>query len=52
MIVLLFWAFMIGLMVLAGGEINAAVRNAVARRELSRATEDAGEGLVESPDDE
>ena len=51
-IVLLFWAFMIGLMVLAGGEINAAVRSAVARRARSRAAEDAGEGLVESPDDE
>jgi membrane protein len=51
-IVLLFWAFLIGLMVLAGGEINATVRSAVAGRRHSGVAPDAAEGLVESPDDE
>jgi membrane protein len=45
-IVLLFWAFVTGLMVLIGGEINAAVRRAV-----DHGKEGAG-GLVESPHDE
>lgn len=48
-IVLLFWAFLIGLMVLVGGEVNAAVR----QRALSKEPDEAeGEGLVESADDE
>ncbi|MBN1632047.1 MAG: YihY/virulence factor BrkB family protein [Thermoleophilia bacterium] len=54
-IVLLFWAFLMGLMVLAGGEINAAVRSAVAARSAAADTgaeKSAGEGLVESADDE
>jgi membrane protein len=45
-IVLLFWAFLIGFVVLAGGEINAAIYRSVARRR-----EDTG-GLVESPYDD
>ena len=45
-IVLLFWAFLIGLMVLFGGEINAAVRRAVDHRK-----ERAGR-LLESAHDE
>jgi uncharacterized BrkB/YihY/UPF0761 family membrane protein len=45
-IVLLFWAFVTGLMVLIGGEINAAVR-----RVVDHGKEGAG-GLVESPHDE
>lgn len=45
-IVLLFWAFLIGLMILVGAEINAAVHRAVLEaRERRR-------GLVESPHDE
>jgi membrane protein len=45
-IVLLFWAFLIGLMILVGAEINAAVQRAVLKpREGNR-------GLVESPHDE
>jgi membrane protein len=43
-IVLLFWAFLGGLMVLVGVEINAAIRRAVAARE------EAKERLVESPE--
>ncbi|MBC7293166.1 MAG: YihY/virulence factor BrkB family protein, partial [Thermoleophilia bacterium] len=43
-IVLLFWAFLIGLMILFGGEINAAVlRASMRKREV---------GLVESTDNE
>jgi membrane protein len=45
-IVLLFWAFLIGLMTLIGGEINAAVRRAV-----DAAGNNSG-GLVESAGDE
>ena len=45
-IVLLFWAFLIGLMILIGGEINAAVHRAVVGRK------GASGGLVESPQDE
>jgi len=45
-IVLLFWAFLCGLMLLIGSEINAAVRRSVAaRREAKKA-------LVESADHE
>jgi membrane protein len=44
-IVLLFWAFLIGLMVLIGGEINAAIHRAVMARQS------AAEGLVESKND-
>ncbi len=51
-IVLLFWAFLIGLMVLIGGEINAAVRSAVEGREAKSAPQGTSEGLVESADDE
>ena len=39
-IVLLFWAFLIGLMVLVGGEINAAVRASVTRRRDERRAAD------------
>ena len=45
-IVLLFWAFLIALMVLVGGEINAVVHKAVVAR---RATRD---DLIESQNDE
>jgi len=45
-IVLLFWAFLIGLMILVGGEINAAVRRTVVRREQTR------RGLLESTDND
>jgi membrane protein len=45
-IVLLFWAFLIGFMVLAGGEINAAIHRWVLRRR------DKSGGLVESPYDD
>lgn len=45
-IVLLFWAFLVGLMILFGGEINAAVRRAVDHNRAG-----AG-GLVESLHDE
>ncbi|NLE11467.1 MAG: hypothetical protein GX630_08145, partial [Actinobacteria bacterium] len=48
----LFWAFLIGLMVLIGGEINAAVRSAVEGREAKSAPQGTSEGLVESADDE
>ncbi len=43
-IVLLFWAFLGGLMVLVGVEINAVIRRSVLR------SQDAGERLVESPE--
>jgi uncharacterized BrkB/YihY/UPF0761 family membrane protein len=45
-IVLLFWAFLVALMVLAGGEINAAVHRALVTRRGGR------EDLVESPHNE
>jgi membrane protein len=45
-LVLLFWAFLIGFMILAGGEINAAIHRWVLRRR-----EEDG-GLVESPYDD
>ena len=45
-IVLLFWAFLVGLMVLAGGEINGVIHRAAARRSSGSG------GLVESPHDE
>jgi membrane protein len=45
-IVLLFWAFLIGLMILVGGEINAAVHRAVVGEKSGSG------GLVESPHDE
>lgn len=51
-IVLLFWAFLIGLMILVGGEINAAVRRAVLRREENRKALAAPEGLIESAGDD
>ncbi len=55
-IVLLFWAFMIGLMVLIGAQINAVVYRGVdAKREARRAAQPEGDSygqLVESPDDE
>jgi membrane protein len=45
-IVLLFWAFLIGLMVLIGGEINGVIHRSTAK------TRSDGERLVESEDDE
>lgn len=51
-IVLLFWAFLIALMVLTGGEINAALRKAVEGKSHRGAEEATGEGLVESVHDE
>ncbi len=45
-IVLLFWAFLIGLMILVGAEINAAVQRAVSE------ARDRKRGLIESPHDE
>jgi membrane protein len=55
-IVLLFWAFMVGLMVLIGAQVNAVVHKAVQmkRRTLPAAEsgEGSGEQLVESPDDD
>ena len=54
-IVLLFWAFLIGLMILVGGEINAAVRATVSRRrEERRAAEEraaAEQASAEQPAD-
>lgn len=51
-IVLLFWAFLIGLMVLFAGEINAAVLRAVAARSRRGGVQDEGKGrgLLESVD--
>jgi membrane protein len=55
-IVLLFWAFLIGLMVLIGAQINAIVSLAVDKKRALQArasSEQDSEGqLVESPDDE
>jgi len=55
-IVLLFWAFLIGLMVLIGAQVNAVVCRAVEGRKAtkaSRAAERASGGeLVESPHDD
>jgi membrane protein len=55
-IVLLFWAFLIGLAVLTGAQINAVVCQAVDRKRDSRtrahAAEDSDCQLVESPSDD
>jgi membrane protein len=55
-IVLLFWAFLVGLVVLVGAQINAVVCGAVEARHASRkevaSDKDADAKLVESPNDE
>ncbi len=55
-IVLLFWAFMIGLMILIGAQINAVVWRRIEQRQRAGARLTEGEGrteqLVESPSDE
>lgn len=54
-IVLLFWAFIIGLMILFGGEINAAVKRTVDHHREARLPvnpESVQDGLLESPHDE
>ncbi len=55
-IVLLFWAFMIGLMVLIGAQINAVVWRTIEERRASRVVAANSEGsedhLVESPGDD
>jgi membrane protein len=55
-IVLLFWAFLIGLAVLVGAQINAVAQRAVDNKRGSRTGARAAQGhedeLVESPDDD
>lgn len=55
-IVLLFWAFLIGLMMLIGAQVNAVVCRAVERKRGLRAGGDVSEAsddqLIESPHDE
>jgi membrane protein len=52
-IILLFWAFLIGLMVLIGAQVNAVVGRAVDARRVARCGgEEPSAKLVESPHDE
>jgi membrane protein len=55
-IVLLFWAFLIGLMVLIGAQINALVSLAVDKKRVPKAEVPSGQDsdgqLIESPNDE
>ena len=50
-IILLFWAFLGGLMVLVGSEINAIIRRATATRRVPAEAPETAEALVESPHD-
>ncbi len=55
-IVLLFWAFLIGLVVLVGAQVNAVVCRAVEARQGAKAgcaaEKESGSKLVESPHDD
>jgi len=51
-IVLLFWGFLIGLMMLIGGEINGAVQKAVERRKTLPVEKESDSSLLESARDE